>query len=55
MTKLRNKNIVSMVENQYFLQVSTLQSMTNNIREEVNAMLDDIEAVGKEIDDVLNL
>jgi DNA-binding MarR family transcriptional regulator len=55
LNKLRDRNIVARANNEYFLRVDSLATLTEEIRNDVNDALDDIEAVAKRIDDQLGL
>jgi len=55
LNKLRDRNIVAQTNNKYFINVDSLESLTNELRREVNDALDDIEAVAKQIDEQLGL
>ena len=55
LNKLQQKNLVVSAENTYFLHVENLEQMTEDVREELNEMLDDLRKVGERIDTILNL
>jgi DNA-binding IclR family transcriptional regulator len=55
LNKLMDRGIVAQADNEYFLKVDSLTTMTQLIREEVNEALDDIESVADRVDNHLDL
>ena len=55
LNKLMDRGIVAQADNEYFLKVDSLTTMTQLIRDEVNNALDDIESVADRVDDHLDL
>mgnify|MGYP002761428203 CR=1 FL=1 len=55
LNKLIESGIVTEANNEYFLKVDSLTTMTQLIREEVNDALDDIESVADRVDEHLGL
>lgn len=55
LNKLMDRGIVAQANNEYFLKVESLTTMTDLIRDEVNEALDDIESVAGRVDDHLDL
>lgn len=55
LNKLEGKGLVAVADNEYFLKVDSLTTMTRLIRDEVNDALDDIESVADRVDDHLDL
>lgn len=55
LNNLREKNIIVREESRYFLKMDNLQQLTNDIRRDLNEVLDDVENVGTQLDSKLDL
>ena len=55
LNKLQDKGLVAQADNEYFIKVDNLNTLTSLIREEMNAALDNLERVADDIDDQLGL